>query len=158
MQKVSEYIKPVIFLSAIIGLNLGILLAIPIIQLFVIFVFFAVGAIVTVLFKKNKVVDVLGTKQGIIIGGTSGFVSVIFASVSFLLLALLTGSIFSGAYVMIRSFFMSFGSFAVLLLFIFCIAFMNTLFNMGASLLVISLYNGMIKNEAPQKFKVESKK
>ena len=107
-QNIPSYIRPSAFLGTIIGLVLGVLMTIPIIQLLVIFVFFGIGSIVTILLMKNHFRDKFETKDGIIIGGIAGFVSVISASAVFLVLALLLGSIFSGTYDMIRAFFMSF--------------------------------------------------
>ena len=145
------YIKLSVFFGTIIGIILGILMTIPIIQLFAIFIFFAVGSIVMFLLKKNNISDGFQTKDGVIVGGISGFCSAISASIVFLILALIVGSIFSGTYDMIKAFFMSFSSVVVLLILIFCIAFMNMIFNMGSALLVLSLYGKVQKAE----FKVE---
>ena len=154
IQEFQSYIRPSAFLGAIIGLILGVLMTIPIVQLFAIFVFFGVGAIVTLMLIKNHFINSFESKGGVIIGGVSGFVSVISASVSFLILALLFGSIFSGTYDMLRAFFMSFSALVVLIILIFCVAFMNMIFNMGAALLVLSLF---YKNGEQTEFKVEKK-
>ncbi len=158
MQKnIPSYIKASAFLGIIIGLVLGVLMTIPVIQLFAVFVFFGVGSIVTMLLKQNHFINTFQTKGGIIIGGISGFLSVISASVVFLILALLFGSIFSGTYDMIRAFFMSFSAFVMLLILIFCVAFMNMIFNMGSSLLVLSLYGNVKTSEQKSEFKIEKK-
>ena len=153
MQNLRNYIRPAGFLGAVLGLILGFLLVIPIIQLFVIFVFFGVGAIVVMMLRQNNFMEKFSPKDGIIIGGAAGFVSVIAASISFLLLALLFGLIFKGTYDMILAFFMSFSSFVVLCILIFCIAFMNMIFNMGSALLVLTMYENINKKEDKPRFK-----
>lgn len=149
------YIKPSIFLGIIFGLILGILLTIPIIQLFVIFVFLGIGAFVALLLKQNKFLEKFEQKDGIIIGGVAGFVSVIGATISFLSIVFIAELFFSGAFAMIKSFFSSISSFIVLCIFIFCLAFMNMLFNMGSALLVVSLSKKEDVAEKPQ-FKLEN--
>lgn len=154
MQQLPAYIRPSIFLGSVLGLILGFLLAIPIVQLFVIFIFFGIGAIVTMLLKQNNFTDKFEQKDGIIIGGVSGFMSVIAASVSFLLIALIIGAIFKGTYDMILAFFMSFSAFIMLCILIFCLAFMNMIFNIGSALLMVSLYENIKKEEDKPQFKV----
>ena len=154
-QNLPSYIRPAAFLGAIIGLVLGVLMILPIIQLFAVFIFFGVGSIVMIMLKQNHFRDSFQTKDGMIIGGISGFVSVLSASLIFLILALLFGNIFSGTYDLIRAFFMSFSSFVVLLILIFCIAFMNMMFNMGSAVLVLSLYENVKNEENKTEFKVE---
>ncbi|MCR4880862.1 MAG: hypothetical protein K6A44_02805 [bacterium] len=154
MQNLPAYLRPSAFLGGVIGLVLGFLLAIPIIQLFVVFVFFGIGAITVFMLKQNHFMDSFEQKDGIIIGGVSGFVSIITATVSFLVLALLLGSIFAGTYDMIMAFFGSFSAFVVLCILIFCVAFMNMIFNMGSALLVVSLYGNVEKKEDKPQFKV----
>ena len=154
MEKFPTYIKPAIFLGAIFGLGLGILLALPIVQLFVIFLFFGIGAFVVLMLRQNNFIQNFEQKDGAIIGGIAGFVSVISASIAFLAIALVSGSIFAGSYGMIRAFFMSFSAFTVLAILIFCIAFMNAIFNMGSAMLVITLFNNKQAKEEKPKFSI----
>lgn len=157
MQKLPAYIRPAAFLGGIIGLGLGFLLAIPIIQLFIVFIFFAIGAIVIILLSQNHFMEKFEQKDGIIIGGVSGFVSVITASICFLAIALIFNGIFNGTYGMILAFFTSFSAFVVLCILIFCIAFMNMIFNIGSALLAVSFYDSIKKKEIKPQFKVENK-
>ena len=144
-----NYIRPAIFFSILSGLVLGVLLSIPVIQIFIVFLFFALGGIITILLKRSRFIEIPEIKDGIIIGCISGFVSVIAASVSFLICAAILSSIFSGMYSMVTAFFTSVSYFIVLLLLVFCIGIINAIFNAGSALLVVSLYNG----ESLQKYK-----
>ena len=149
-----DYIRPLMFFSIITGLILGILLSLPVIQIFSAVLFFMVGALVCVMLKNKHFVENISQKDGIIIGCISGFVSVVAASVSFLLFAGILNVIFSGMYAMITAFFTSVSYFIVLVLLIFCIGIINAIFNAGSALLIVSFYNG--KNL--QKFELKREK
>ena len=149
-----NYIRPLMFFSIIAGLVLGFLLAVPVIQIFVAVLFFAVGAAVFVMLKNKQFLENVNQKDGIIIGCVSGFVSVIAASVSFLFFAGIFNIVFSGMYAMITAFFTSPSYFIVLLLLVFCIGIINAIFNAGSALLIVSLYNG----KSLQKFELKREK
>ncbi len=159
IDKFPNYVKPAAFLSAIIGLIFGFLLLIPIVQLFMIFAFWIVGAVIVYMLKRNNFIGQFGEKEAIVIGSISGMVSVLAAAVSFLPFSMIIGAIFktlSVSFLFTTSFFSSIFSFFVLILFIVFVGLMNIIFNIGSSLLIIAIYNNLEKNteESPE-FKIE---
>ena len=150
-----NYIRPLIFFSIIIGLCFGILLAIPVVQIFIVFLFFVVGGVSVLLLKRSRFLQDISTQDGIIIGCISGFVSVLAASVSFLFFAAILSSIFSGMYSMVTAFFASISYFIVLLVLVFCIGIINAIFNAGSALLVVSICDGLNKKDDKTKFGTE---
>jgi len=148
------YVKPAAFFSILMGLLFGILLLVPIVQLFMIFVFWLVGGIIVYMLKKNNFVGQFGQREGIIIGSVSGMLSVLAASVSFLPFSMLIGVIFKTASA--TPFFSSVFSVFVLVMLVFFIGLMNIIFNIASALLVIGIYNKIENNtEEPQEFKIE---
>ncbi len=153
------YVKPAAFLSILMGLLFGILLLVPIIQLFMIFAFWIIGGVVVYLLKKNNFIGQFGQREGIIIGCVSGMVSVFAASAVFLPISMLVGAIFKTAsisFLFSTSFFSSVFSVFVLAMLIFFIGLMNIIFNIASALLVIWIYNSIENNvDEPQEFKIE---
>jgi len=159
LERLPNYIKPTAFLSIILGLVFGVLLLIPIVQLFMIFPFWLIGGIVVYLLKKHNFVGQFGQKEGIIFGSVAGMTSVVAASISFIPLSMLIGAIFntvSASFFFTTSFLSSIFSIFVLIMLIFFIGLMNIIFNIGAALLMISILNGFEQNQEPaQEFKIE---
>ena len=153
------YVKPAIFLSVLAGLLFGILLLVPVVQLFMIFVFWIVGGFIVYMLKKNNFVGQFGKREGVIIGCVSGMISVLAASIIFLPLSMLLGAIFKTAsvsFLFATSFFSSIFSVFVLAMLVFFVGLMNIIFNIASALLVIGIYNNLENNtEEPQEFKIE---
>jgi len=154
LDRLPNYIKPVAFLSILMGLIFGVLLVIPIVQMFMIFAFWIVGGVIAFLLKRNNFIGQFGQKEGIIIGSVAGMISVVAAAVSFVPLSLIIGAI--GNTVSVGFFFSSIFSAFVFVMLVFFIGLMNIIFNIGSALLVISLVNGFEQNKSEkQEFKVE---
>ena len=94
LDRLPNYIRPTVFLSAIFGLVLGILLVVPVVQLFLIFLFWIIGAVIVYMLKRNNFIGQFSQREGIIIGSISGMISVIAAAVSFIPLSMIVGAIF----------------------------------------------------------------
>lgn len=158
IERLPNYIKPTIFLSIIMGLAFGIMLLIPIVQLFMIFVFWIVGGVIVYLLKRNNFVGQFGQKEGIIIGSVSGMATVVAAAISFVPLSMLIGAIFNTVsvnFLFTTSFFSSIFSLFVLIMLIFFIGLMNIIFNVGSALLAISIINSIEPKEEITEFKIE---
>ena len=154
LDRLPNYIKPVIFLSVLMGLIFGVLLVIPVVQMFMIFAFWVVGGVIAFLLKRHNFIGQFGQKEGIIIGSVSGMMSVLAAAVSFGPLSMIVGAI--GNTVSVAFFFSSVFSAFVFLMLVFFIGLMNIIFNIGSALLVISIVNGLEQNqEEKQEFKIE---
>ena len=153
------YIKPALFFSILSGFLCGILLLIPVVQLFMIFAFWIIGGVIVYMLKKNNFVGQFGQREGIIIGCVSGMVSVVAASVVFLPLSMLVGAIFKTAsvsFIFATSVFSSIFSVFVIAMLVFFVGLVNIIFNIASALLVIGIYNSLEKNnEEPQEFKIE---
>ena len=159
LEKIPNYVRPTAFLSVIMGLFFGVLLLIPIVQLFMIFAFWLVGGVIVYLLKKSDFIGQFTQKEGIIIGSVAGMMSVVAAAISFVPLSMIVGAIFntvSVSFMFTTSFFSSVFSIFVLMMLIFFIGLMNIIFNIGSALLVISFINGFEpNNEEKPEFKVE---
>ena len=159
LEKLPNYIKPAAFLSIIAGLMLGILLLIPVIQLFVLFAIWFVGAAIVYLLKKNNFIGQFTNKEGIVIGCISGMLSVVAASVSFIPLSMIIGAIFNTVSINIlftTSFFSSVFSVFVLIILIFFIGLINILFNIASALGVIAIFNNLLEEKKEDtEFKIE---
>ncbi len=157
--KLPNYIRPTAFLSTIAGLILGILLLIPVVQLFVLFVIWFVGAAIVYLLKKNNFIGQFTNKEGIVIGCISGMFSVIGASITFLPLSMLIGAIFNTVSINMlftTSVFSSFFSVFVLIMLIFFIGLINILFNIASALGVIAIFNNLLEDKKEEnEFKIE---
>ena len=144
MEKLPIYIRPTIFLSIVLGAAIGILLAIPIIQLFIFFAFWIIGGIIVFLLRPSNFLYQAAEKEGIIIGCVSGFISIIAATITFLPLSAIVGFFYKAPFVL--SFFSSLSSFVVLIMLVFCIAIINMIFNIASALLVIYIFNNLTKD------------
>ena len=89
-------IKQVSFLSFILGLFLGILLLIPVINLLTfLFVMFFVGGAIVLFLKKFNMVGIIDIKEGAVIGAIAGFTSFLGVCTSYIPISSLLGLIFS---------------------------------------------------------------
>lgn len=150
LDKLPNYIKPTMFFSVVMGLVLGVLILVPIVQLFIILAFGLIGGIVAFLLRKNNFIGQFREKEAIIIGCVTGMSSVLAASVSFLPISIIVGAIAKTAsplFFFNTSFFTSIYSFFVLLMLVFFIGLMNIIFNIASALFVIWIYNSAEANK-----------
>lgn len=159
LDRLPNYIRPTVFLSAIFGLISGVLLVIPVVQLFMIFLFWIIGALIVYMLKRNNFIGQFTQKEGIIIGTVSGMISVLAAAVSFIPLSMIVGAIFktvSVSFLFTTSFMSSVFSLFVLLMLIFFIGLVNIIFNIASALGVIAILNNFIEEKTEEtEFKVE---
>jgi len=159
LDRLPNYIRPTVFLSAIFGLVLGILLVVPVVQLFLIFLFWIIGAVIVYMLKRNNFIGQFSQREGIIIGSISGMISVIAAAVSFIPLSMIVGAIFktvSVSFLFTTSFMSSIFSLFVLFMLIFFIGLVNMIFNIASALGVIAIFNNFIEEKTEEtEFKVE---
>ena len=151
------YIKPATFLGILAGLGLGFLLALPVIQLFIIFLFLGIGGFAILVLKQNNFLQNFSQKDGAIIGGISGLTAVFAAAVTFIPFSLLIGAIFK-TNGLIFSFFTSPSSFVVFIMLLICLAIMNMAFNIGTALLVISVLESLQHKTQQETIKINQEK
>ncbi len=90
------FIKPSIFLGAILGVLFGILLLIPFIAPLMFFlVFILAGIMVIVIMKKTNSAGIITLQDGCIIGALAGFSSLITTSVVYIPAAILIDKLFN---------------------------------------------------------------
>lgn len=159
LEKLPNYIRPTLFFSIILGVIFGILLVVPIVQLFMLFAFWIMGGLIVFLLKKNNFIGQFTQKEAIIIGCVSGMISVFSAAIIFLPLSALIGAIFntaSIAFLFTTSFMSSVFSFFVMLMLIFFIGMMNIIFNIASALGMIFILNNLkIQEQNTNEFKIE---
>lgn len=137
-------IKPAIVLGALIGGVLGVILLVPYIQGLSCFLFAFTGAAIIFYLKRNNLTGVLSLQDGALIGSVSGFTSIITASVILVPIAFILNMIFSSQLKTGINLITSFISFSysifALLMIIFFIAMLSSLFNAFSALIVAYIY------------------
>ena len=150
MQRLPNYIKPTIILSVLAGLALGIILLIPFIQVFAIFVFWFIGGAIVYILKRANFVGIFSQKEGVAIGTISGVVSVCAASIVFLPLLFIVNFIFHlrGLFSFFApTFFTSLYDLIVIVMLIIFLGFINAIFNVGSALASIYIVNTYFEKE-----------
>ena len=156
LDRLPNYIKPTMFFSVVLGLILGVLLLVPIVQLFIILAFGLIGGIVAFLLRRSNFIGQFGEKEAVIIGCVTGMASVLAASVSFLPLSIILGAItktVSPLFFFNASFFTSVFSFFVMIMLVFFLGLMNIMFNIASALFVIWLFNSTDNNKPEEETK-----
>ena len=152
MQKLPNYIKPTIALSIMSGLVLGLVLLIPYLGVFSLFLFLIIGGVIVYILKRANFVGIFSQKEGIAIGTISGVVSVCSAAVVFLPIYLLINFIFHlrGMYSFFAtSFSTSIYDLIVIIMMIIFLGFINALFNIGSALVAIYIVNTYFEKDKP---------
>jgi len=148
--KLKPLIKSSVVLSIIIGIFLGIITLIPLVNCLACLAYSLIGAIVVFYFKRNNLVGVITLQEGALIGAVSGFVSFISASAVYLPLSYLINLIFYSAntktVLHIASSFLvtSFNLFVIIML-VFFMAILSSLFNAFSALAVAFIYEKVEK-------------
>lgn len=138
-------IKSSLTLGAILGAILGVILLIPFINGFSCLILFTlVGAGVVFYLKRNAFVGILSVQDGAMVGAISGFIALISASIVYLPISYILGLIFSpsskaGA-TLISSFIVASYSIFVMLMLVFFIALLSSLFNAFSGLIAAYIY------------------
>lgn len=152
MPKSPNYIKPTIAFSVIAGLVLGIVLLIPYLGIFSVFLFLIIGGAIVFILKRANFIGIFSQKEGVAIGTISGVVSVCAAAVVFIPIYLIINFIFhlKGMY----SFFAtsistSIYDLIVVIMMVIFLGFINALFNIGSALTAIYIINTYIEKEKP---------
>ena len=92
----NRFIRPALFLGAILGVLFGILLLIPFIAPFMFFlVFILAGIIVIVIMKKTNSAGIITLQDGCLIGALAGFISIITTSAVYIPAAILIDKLFN---------------------------------------------------------------
>jgi len=137
-------IKPAIVLGAIIGAILGIILLIPYVQALSCLAFGFIGGAIIFYLKKNNLIGLLSSQDGSLMGAISGFVSVFAAAAVYIPISYITSLIFGigkNPEINLISSFLSFSySILALIMIVFFIAMLSSLFNAFSALLVSYIY------------------
>lgn len=137
-------IKPAIVLGAITGAIFGILMLIPYIQALCCFAFAFIGAAIVFYLKKNNLIGLISSSDGALIGAVSGFIAIFAAATIFLPINYISAFIFDfkqnvefNILTSLLSF--SYSIFAMVMI-VFFIAMLSSLFNAFSALVVAYIY------------------
>ncbi len=146
-----KIIKPVVILSALIGAIMGILILIPIINVFICLIFSLIGAGIVVFLKQRNLVGVLSVNDGAFIGAISGAVATISATIIYVPMVWFLG-LFIKSYGMLSlnagaSFVIASYNIIVIAMLVFFLAMLNALFNSFSALIATYIYEKIEEKE-----------